>query len=67
MVLRMILEGYLDFALSSLTNSTNVSILPNKSKAKMDDFKRSHLICLFLGDPNRRLCLPGLLLGSPLD
>jgi hypothetical protein len=67
MVLRMILEGYLDFALSSLTNSTNVSILPNNSKVKMDDFKRPHLISLFLGDPDRRLCLPDLLLGPSLD
>lgn len=67
MVLRMILEGYLDFALSSLTNSTNVSMLPNNSKVEVDDFKRLHLISLFLGDTDRRLCLPDLLLGPSLD
>jgi hypothetical protein len=67
MILRLILEGYVEYAIAAILNVKNVSISFLINLDEMDYGQRLNIFSVFLNNYHRDLFLPLFHLGSALE
>ena len=66
-ILRMILEGYVEYAMASMLNVMNVSVTLLMSIDEMDNGQRPNIFSVFLNSHHCHLFLPLLRMGTALE